>query len=270
MLLVLLMSHTLACLWFMIGSVVGGFFPTIFLGVGGLLSQERTTRISHEQARAVTHATRPATYRCMGLHSQESDAMQYLDSLYYALGMMTGLADGEVPQTTLEALFSIFTMMVGIFTFATIIGSVSTIVDELSENESVFQTKLLYMSRMLKQHKLPHQLEERVLNYLNYQWKNHQGFDDFKVLRTLPAGLRTDVMLQLTRSMVEKVPFFHGSDEGFVRSLVDRLRPQITAASEVVIRQGDIGSEMFFVHRGELDVLVRREGSRGSGPCTPH
>ena len=59
--------------------------------------------------------------------------------------MMTGLADGEVPQTTLEAVVTLIVMLLGIFTFATIIGSVSTIVDELSENESVFQTKLLFM-----------------------------------------------------------------------------------------------------------------------------
>ena len=150
---------------------------------------------------------------------------------------MTGLADGNVPDSVLESIFTLSVMLLGIFVFATIIGSVSTIVDELSENESVFQTKLLYMSRMLKQHRLPKQLEERVLNFLTYQWKNHQGFDDIKVLQTLPAGLRTDVMMQLTRSMVEKVPFFIGSDEGFVRSLVDRLRPQIAAMGEVVIKQ---------------------------------
>ena len=52
------------------------------------------------------------------------------------------------------------------------------------------------------------ELQERVINYYSYLWKNHQGFDDFKVLRTLPAGLRTDIMMQLTRAMIEKVPFF--------------------------------------------------------------
>ena len=54
-------------------------------------------------------------------------------------------------------------------------GNVSTIVDELNENEGVFQTKLLYMSRMMKQHQLPPALEDRVMNYYTYQYKNHQA-----------------------------------------------------------------------------------------------
>ena len=129
-------------------------------------------------------------------------------------------------------------------------------VDELNESEGVFQTKLLYMSRMMRQHQLPPALEERVMQYYTYQYRNHQGFDNFQMLRTLPAGLRTDIMLQLTRPMIERVPFFHAVGEGFVRSLVDRLAPQIAAAGETIVRQGQLGNEMYFVHRGEFGVLV--------------
>ena len=34
---------------------------------------------------------------------------------------------------------------------------------------------------------LPPQLERRVLQFYSYQWDNHQGFDDFKVLGELPS-----------------------------------------------------------------------------------
>ena len=146
-------------------------------------------------------------------------------------------------------------MMTGMFLFATIIGNVSTMVDELNENEGVLQTKLLLMTRMMRQNQLPHELEDRVTNYISYQYKNHQGFDDFQMLQTLPAGLRTDIMLQLTRFMIERVPFFHGEAEGFVRSLVDRLKPQIASASETLVRAGQVQTEMYFLQRGEFDVL---------------
>merc|ERR1740130_815932 len=129
--------------------------------------------------------------------------MQYFDSVYWSLGLMTGLGDGTVPVTLIESLFTLAVMMAGMFLFATIIGNVSTMVDELNENEGVLQTKLLLMTRMMRQSQLPHELEDRVTNYISYQYKNHQGFDDFQMLQTLPAGLRTDIMLQLTRSMIE-------------------------------------------------------------------
>ena len=222
--MVMLFAHTIACGYFMFGSIFDGFDATSW--------------------------SPPATML------DASDAIQYLDSVHWALGLMTGLADGDVPVSAHESVFTLVVMMIGIFLFATIIGNVSTMIDELNENEGVFQTKLLYMSRMMRQHQLPPQLEDRVMNYYTYQYKNHQGFDNFEMLQTLPAGLRTDIMLQLTRSMIERVPFFEGVAEGFVRSLVDRLRPQIAAAGETIVRQGQLGNEMYFVHRGEFDVLV--------------
>jgi voltage-gated potassium channel len=155
----------------------------------------------------------------------------------------------------IESLFTLAVMMAGMFLFATIIGNVSTMVDELNENEGVLQTKLLLMTRMMRQNQLPHELEDRVTNYISYQYKNHQGFDDFQMLQTLPAGLRTDIMLELTRSMIERVPFFHGEAEGFVRSLVDRLKPQIASAGETLICAGQVQMEMYFVQRGEFDIF---------------
>jgi hypothetical protein len=108
-------------------------------------------------------------------------AMQFFDAVYYTLGVMTGLSDGEEPQTWLETLFTVLIMFVGIVVFAVIIGSVSIIVEELSEAESDFQTKKLFMRRMLKQNTLPADMESRVLAYYSYQWTIHQGFDEFKV-----------------------------------------------------------------------------------------
>ena len=78
-LLVMLFSHTISCLWYLLGSLVDSFFPDIFNNV-----------LAHD-----------------------TSAMQYLDSFYYSLGLMTGLADGEVPQTPLESVFTLVVMLVG-------------------------------------------------------------------------------------------------------------------------------------------------------------
>ena len=54
-------------------------------------------------------------------------------------------------------------MMAGMFLFATIIGNVSTMVDELNENEGVLQTKLLLVSRLMRQNQLPHELARAII-----------------------------------------------------------------------------------------------------------
>ena len=86
---------------------------------------------------------------------------------------------------------------------------------------------------------LPRELEDRVMNYYTYQYKNHQGFDHFQMLQTLPAGLRTDILLKLTRTMIEQVPFFKGEAEGR-----ERVRCRIlvlVSASSCAAWQGRAG-----------------------------
>jgi len=240
-----LIAQLSACSWFFIGKILffrGStlFFPSVL---------EKLLTDTAGSSSAVRYPPQSAAHR----------TMQYFDAMYFTLGLMTGLADGEEPQSWLEMAFTVILMFIGIFVFAVIIGSVSTIVGELSEAESDFQNRRHFMSQVLKQNRLPTELERRVLAFYSYQWKNHQGFDDFKVLASLPSSLRTDVMLQLTRGMIENVPFFKGAEDGFVLSLVDRLKPRIAAEAELVCAAGEVGNEMYFVHRGELDVLVGKD-----------
>ncbi len=64
------------------------------------------------------------------------------------------------------------------------------------------------------------------------------------------------------RGVVSKVPLFAGTPEGFIRALVDGMHPRMFAADEVIIRQGDVGEEMFILNEGVCDVVV----DSGSGP----
>ena len=90
----MLFSHTTACFYFMFGSIFDGFDHTSWSPPASLLN--------------------------------ESDAIQYLDAVYWSFGLMTGLADGDVPVSVPESIFTLIVMMIGIFLFAMIIGNVST------------------------------------------------------------------------------------------------------------------------------------------------
>lgn len=52
----------------------------------------------------------------------EPDSVQYLHALYWCLGLMTGYADGAVPETAGQALFTLGLINLGIFSFAYTVG----------------------------------------------------------------------------------------------------------------------------------------------------
>ena len=54
-----------------------------------------------------------------------------------------------------------------------------------------------------------------------------------------------------------QVPFFADAAPGFVPLLVRVLRPMTCGVGEVVLEEGTLGANMFFVLKGQLAVAVR-------------
>ncbi|MBI3463256.1 MAG: cyclic nucleotide-binding domain-containing protein, partial [Planctomycetes bacterium] len=59
----------------------------------------------------------------------------------------------------------------------------------------------------------------------------------------------------VNRDVVEKVPLFQRCSPAFLNSLAMTLKPQVFSAGEYVVRKGESGNEMYFLNRGEVEVL---------------
>jgi glucose-6-phosphate 1-dehydrogenase len=60
----------------------------------------------------------------------------------------------------------------------------------------------------------------------------------------------------VNRDMLEKVPLFQTCSAVFLHSLSLMLKPDVFAPDDFIIRKGESGSEMFFIVRGEVEVLA--------------
>jgi glucose-6-phosphate 1-dehydrogenase len=59
----------------------------------------------------------------------------------------------------------------------------------------------------------------------------------------------------LDREILERVPLFAGCDPVFLNSVAMALNPLVCGAGEVIIRKGDPAGEMYFICRGQVEVL---------------
>ena len=59
----------------------------------------------------------------------------------------------------------------------------------------------------------------------------------------------------VNREMLDRVPLFRGCEPLFLSQVAIALRPKAAVASEVLIRKGNVGDEMFLICRGEVEVL---------------
>jgi glucose-6-phosphate 1-dehydrogenase len=68
----------------------------------------------------------------------------------------------------------------------------------------------------------------------------------------------------LNRPALERVPLFKGGDPIVLHNLSMVLKPIVRAAGEYIIRQGEVGSEMYFICRGQAEAVD--EGGKQLNP----
>ena len=59
----------------------------------------------------------------------------------------------------------------------------------------------------------------------------------------------------VSRDVLEKVPLFQGGGPIFLQNLAMMLKPIVYGAGDYIIKKGDIGNEMFFICRGQVEVV---------------
>eukprot|EP00002_Diphylleia_rotans_P006206 TRINITY_DN1553_c1_g2_i1.p1 TRINITY_DN1553_c1_g2~~TRINITY_DN1553_c1_g2_i1.p1 ORF type:complete len:1054 (+),score=191.69 TRINITY_DN1553_c1_g2_i1:69-3230(+) len=182
---------------------------------------------------------------------------QYITSAYWALVVMTTVGFGDiVPITNTEKCFTIVTMITGVSIYATIFGNMATMIAQMDASATRYREKLDALHEYMRYRSLPQYLRKRILNYYDVIWSRHKGIDENAILNELPSSLRSEIALYLNRELVENVPLFKGTNEpGFINSLVVMLKPQVALAGDNIIRHGEIGREMYFLSRGEVEVV---------------
>ena len=67
----------------------------------------------------------------------------------------------------------------------------------------------------------------------------------------------------VTPDVLEESPLFKGADPLLLSAVILALRSATVAPGETIIRHGEVGTEMYFICRGEVDVLNQSGGIIG-------
>jgi len=62
-------------------------------------------------------------------------------------------------------------------------------------------------------------------------------------------------MRAITAALIEQVPFFKNASSDFLRDLIPRLDARTFAPGDVLLYEGDVGDEMYFLTRGQVEVV---------------
>ncbi|XP_069737749.1 cyclic nucleotide-gated channel alpha-4 [Phaenicophaeus curvirostris] len=181
---------------------------------------------------------------------------QYLHSLYLATLVLTTVGDTPPPQRNEEFLFLTAGYLLAVLGFATITGSISTVISNINAADAAFYPDPEPVRRYLRSQGVCGRLARRVASWHQHLRAQRKLPAERSVLRHLPPALRAEVLAGVHLPALRRVGLFRDWEPGVLRQLVLRLRPQLFGPGELVCRRGDVGREMYFIREGRLAVVA--------------
>ena len=187
----------------------------------------------------------------------------YMRSLYWAITTMTSVGYGDIsPINQSETVAASVIMLIGSAMYATIFSNMASYIQSIDADFSNFQQKISDVRQQMTYLRIPTELKSHIEMYYNYMWTCHKGLVEHKqyFYKDLPPALNLEISMHLFRDTVGGVALFAGCSEAFLREVVLNLEPQVCIPGEYIVNKNDVARAMFFITRGEVEVLDNFEG----------
>lgn len=193
---------------------------------------------------------------------------QYTVSFYWAITTISTVGYGDVlPTNHSERTWTIIVMLVGSAIFAYIVGNISDVVMSKNAASQLSSEKLTAISEYMTKHNVPNVLRIRIRRFLRQLWEEKTVFDEDGILTDLSTKLKTQLLVHVHEHTLRTLHLFNrtftkDSDRGWdmARELIRHMKPQTIPRGDVILREGDLGQEMWFIMKGEVKVLASVKG----------
>ena len=181
---------------------------------------------------------------------------QYITSVYWALTTLGTVGYGDVTASSdIERLFTIMCMFLGAMIYATIFGTLTTVIQNLDRSANKYKDRVSTIKDFVTSNRLPPFIGQRLRAYLDASWNMRKRMAMSEVLNGVPELVSAEIMMFMFSDLIRKVPIFAMADRRFLEKVVRKFRAQVYLEGDILIREGDIGKELFFILSGHCDII---------------
>ncbi|DAZ92973.1 TPA: hypothetical protein N0F65_004348 [Lagenidium giganteum] len=184
--------------------------------------------------------------------------MQYLRSLYFAATMVTTLGKTIEPRDDRQYLLGVVFMAVGSLIFAVSIDNVQKRFTTSAFEQKEFLATRSRIEQFLRSQNAPVDVYQRVNAFLDFWWSSHCGTIIGEVLSELPDSIKRPVLKSICRPALQTLSLLHGVRpvlKHLEEAFVDNVRFILYGQGEIIYRQGDYASGLFFLLEGEVCIV---------------
>ncbi|OWZ18525.1 Voltage-gated Ion Channel [Phytophthora megakarya] len=184
-----------------------------------------------------------------------STVREYLMSLFWAFGLLTGGFEGELPHHNAEFAFTIVVGLCGFTLFTSLCATFFLLSKCESGDAELAEARVHQFQHILAFHRVPVQLQAQAVDYLQ-RYHTQAEANDREAARRLCPSISVDIQVELLEGTVALVPVFAGCDTLFIRAVARLLELIALPARVTLFRAGDHGDAMYIIHTGVLHTVV--------------
>ena len=178
----------------------------------------------------------------------------YIASFYYVFATVTTVGYGDIVSINIyERFYNLILLVVGIGIYSYSVSALSNYVQQVDRKTLDYQEKSDTLEQIRINHeKMPNELYEKIARFLKYQLEN-ESIDQHEIIDNLPIGLRTTLIMQMYKPIINNFIFFKTfNSSDFIIKVIMAFRPILSLRNEKLVNEGDYIEEIMFVKRGVL------------------
>ncbi|XP_009147314.1 potassium channel SKOR isoform X1 [Brassica rapa] len=185
---------------------------------------------------------------------------RYTTSMYFAVVTMATVGYGDIHAVNMrEMIFAMAYISFDMILGAYLIGNMTALIVKGSKTER-FRDKMADIMRYMNRNKLGRNIRGQITGHLRLQYES--SYTEAAVLQDIPVSIRAKIAQTLYLSYIEKVPLFRGCSSEFINQIVIRLHEEFFLPGEVIMEQGSVVDQLYFVCHGVLEEIgTAKDGS---------
>ncbi|KAF3445171.1 hypothetical protein FNV43_RR14865 [Rhamnella rubrinervis] len=194
-------------------------------------------------------------------HFREIDLWKrYMTSLYFAIVTMATVGYGDIHAVNLREMIFImiyvsFDMILGAY----LIGNMTALIVKGSKTEK-FRDKMTDLIKYMNRNRLGRDIRNQIKGHVRLQYES--SYTEATVLQDIPISIRAKISQSLYMSLIENVSLFKGCSTEFINQIVIKLHEEFFLPGEVIMEQGNVVDQLYFVCHGVLEeVGIGEDGS---------
>ncbi|KAL5129208.1 Potassium channel SKOR [Glycine soja] len=191
-------------------------------------------------------------------HFREIDLWKrYTTSLYFAIVTMATVGYGDIHAVNMREMVFImvyvsFDMILGAY----LIGNMTALIVKGSKTEK-FRDKMTDLMKYMNRNRLGRDIREQIKGHVRLQYES--SYTEASVIQDIPISIRAKISQTLYLPYIEKVSLFKGCSSEFIRQIVIRLHEEFFLPGEVIMEQGNVVDQLYFVCHGVLEEVGTAE-----------